>query len=65
LSKETSIEPRFIVGIDLGTTHCVVAYTAIDVPEDETPEVKLLSIPQVTNASEVDKDNLPFPGMQR
>ncbi len=44
-------DPKYIVGIDLGTTHCVLAYTAADVPE--APEIHLLDIPQVVEAGEV------------
>ena len=46
-------DPKYIVGIDLGTTHCVLAYTAADAPEEETPEIHLLEIPQVVSAGEV------------
>ncbi len=46
-------DPKYIVGIDLGTTHCVLAYTAADTPEEETPEIHLLEIPQVVSAGEV------------
>ena len=46
-------QPKYIVGIDLGTTHCVLAYTSTDVPEHEPPDVRLLEIPQVVGAGEV------------
>ncbi len=46
-------DPTYIVGIDLGTTHCVVAYTEADAPEHETPEIRLFDIPQVVNPGEV------------
>ena len=46
-------QPKYIVGIDLGTTHCVVAYTLADVSEFEEPEVHLLQIPQVVSPGEV------------
>ena len=46
-------DPKYIVGIDLGTTHCVLAYTDADVPEREPPDVRLLEIPQVVSAGEV------------
>lgn len=36
---------RFSIGIDLGTTNCVVAYTELDC---ETPDVQILNIEQVT-----------------
>lgn len=45
--------PQFIVGIDLGTTHCVVAYTNAHLAEDETPEIQIFSIPQVISPGEV------------
>ena len=46
---------KYIIGIDLGTTHCVLAYadTAGQVDEAETPEIKLLPIPQIASAGEV------------
>ena len=47
-------DPKYIVGIDLGTTHCVVAYTAADTPDDEAPEIHLLEITQVVSAGEVE-----------
>ncbi len=46
-------QPRYIIGIDLGTTHCVLAYTPADVPEDTEPEITLFSIPQVVSPGEV------------
>ena len=45
--------PRYIIGIDLGTTHCVMAFTPAEVPEFETPEIHLFEIPQVVSPSEV------------
>lgn len=46
-------DPKFIVGIDLGTTHCVVAYTRADLAEDEKPRIQLFSIPQIVGPNEV------------
>ena len=46
-------DPRYIIGIDLGTTHCVLTYTSADVPEKEPPEIHLFEIPQVVSAGEV------------
>ena len=46
-------QPRYIIGIDLGTTHCVLAYTSADVPERESPEIRLFEIPQVVSPGEV------------
>lgn len=48
-----SIYPTYVVGIDLGTTHSVAAYTRVTAAEDETPEVRLLRIPQVVAPGEV------------
>ncbi len=38
---------QYSIGIDLGTTNSVLSYTALD---DEQPDTKLLSIPQLTAA---------------
>ena len=46
-------EPKYIVGIDLGTTHCVMAFTNADLPEHDTPEIHVFNIDQVVNAGEV------------
>ena len=51
--------PEFIIGIDLGTTNSIVAYTEADVSEDpqhadHKPEIKVLNIPQIINAGVVD-----------
>lgn len=46
-------DPRYIVGIDLGTTHSVVAYTHAQVEDDQVPEVMLLEIPQVVAPGEI------------
>ena len=53
MSEHELHEPRYIVGIDLGTTHSVVAYTRAELGEDETPEVRLLEIAQVIAPGEV------------
>ena len=48
---------QFSIGIDLGTTNCVVAYTRLDA---EQPELKLLGIPQITAPGETETlDSLP------
>ncbi len=46
---------RYIVGIDLGTTHCVLAYAdAANQDENNSePDIKLLPIPQVVSAGEI------------
>ena len=53
MSEHEIQQPRYIVGIDLGTTHSVVAYTRAELGEDETPEVRLLEIAQVVAPGEV------------
>ncbi len=50
--------PKYIVGIDLGTTHTVLAYTNADLADDEQPEIQLLEIPQVVSAGEVKAQSL-------
>jgi len=40
-------DPTYIVGIDLGTTNCVVAYTEARVDETEEPEIRVFEIPQL------------------
>ena len=48
---------KYVVGIDLGTTNCVLAYAPLDV---ENPEVRLLPIPQlVAPATAENRDALP------
>ncbi|MEZ4664305.1 MAG: hypothetical protein R2911_42785 [Caldilineaceae bacterium] len=46
-------EPQYVIGIDLGTTHCVVAYTAADIPENTEPAIHLFEIPQVVSPGQV------------
>lgn len=46
-------EARYIVGIDLGTTHCVLAYTEVPSSEDDPSEIRILGIPQVVSPGEV------------
>jgi molecular chaperone DnaK (HSP70) len=46
-------DAKYIIGIDLGTTHCVVAYTEAQVDEDERPQIRIFSIPQVVSPGEL------------
>ncbi len=46
-------DPKYIIGIDLGTTHCVLAYTSAQVDEFEAPDIQLFNIPQVVSPGEV------------
>lgn len=45
----------YIVGIDLGTTNSVVAYTETDVEKGKKPNIRILEIPQLVNAGTVEK----------
>ena len=46
-------DPKYIVGIDLGTTNSVLAYTKADVDDDEEPQIRGFLIPQVVSPGEV------------
>ncbi|KJF89122.1 Hsp70 family protein [Photobacterium leiognathi] len=48
---------RYSVGIDLGTTHCVLSYVDL---QDENADVTVMPIPQLTNPGSVEeKSQLP------
>jgi hypothetical protein len=47
--------PAYIVGIDLGTTNSVVAYAAIADDSQDSAEIKLFAIPQLTDPGTVEK----------
>ncbi|OIQ26576.1 Hsp70 family protein [uncultured Vibrio sp.] len=50
---------KFSVGIDLGTTHCVLSYTDKQLDSTEQPEVQVLPIAQLTAPGTVEnKDQL-------
>lgn len=46
-------DPRYIIGIDLGTTHCVLASVAVQASEEEEPRIQIFPIAQVVNSGEV------------
>lgn len=53
-------ESQYIIGIDLGTSNTVVAYTEASVIKGEKPEVSVFQIPQLVSAGEVTaRDILP------
>lgn len=52
------LNPEFIIGIDLGTTNSIVAYTEADIPEDQTPEIKVLDIAQITSNGVVENRSI-------
>jgi molecular chaperone DnaK (HSP70) len=52
--------PTYIIGIDLGTTNSVVAYTEVNPVGGKPPDIKLFCIPQLIDAGVVEKrDMLP------
>jgi len=46
------LAPQYVLGIDLGTTNCVLAYASL---ADEDPQIQLLSIPQLTAAGTIEQ----------
>ncbi len=50
--------PRFIVGIDLGTTNSVVAYTEINRHESEGSPIHTLKIPQLVGPGSLGEQNV-------
>jgi len=48
-------EPVYIIGIDLGTTNSVAAYTEANIIKGETPNIKMLKIPQLVGPGTVEK----------
>ncbi|HWQ54388.1 MAG TPA: Hsp70 family protein [Bryobacteraceae bacterium] len=56
------MEPKYVIGIDLGTTNSAMAYAEAKPEADPfaSPEVRLLGVPQLVNPGEVrDPDLLP------
>lgn len=52
--------PEFIIGIDLGTTNSIIAFTKADISGDHPPEIKILQIPQIVGHGVVEnRDILP------
>ncbi len=49
---------RYIVGIDLGTTNCVVSYIDTDEETSGLPESRLFTIPQITGPGIVEERNV-------
>lgn len=48
---------QYVIGIDLGTTNCVLAYVRL---HDKTPKVQVLGIPQLVAAGTIEShDSLP------
>ncbi|MCK5924599.1 MAG: Hsp70 family protein, partial [Methylococcales bacterium] len=59
-SKPNDGEVHFSVGIDLGTTHCVLSYVDLDATDEDHLEQQVMAIPQLTSAGVIaDKNQLP------
>jgi hypothetical protein len=59
-SQTAVSEKRFSVGIDLGTTHCVLSYADLEHIDDEEFSPQVLAIPQLTSPGSVEeKHQLP------
>lgn len=52
----TEAEPQFSIGIDLGTTHCVLAYSQLD-DSDDNPTIRVLPIEQLIAPGVIDSKN--------
>lgn len=50
--------PSYIIGIDLGTTNSVVAYTKADHPQGRQPTINIFKIPQLVDAGVVEEREL-------
>jgi len=50
--------PRYAIGIDLGTTHCALAYVDIGASDGETTRYGVLEIPQLTAPGAVETQPL-------
>jgi len=49
------VNPKYIIGIDLGTTNSVVAYCLIPEDDSSAPEIKIFEIPQLVDAGSIGK----------
>ncbi|MBW2012045.1 MAG: Hsp70 family protein, partial [Deltaproteobacteria bacterium] len=51
-------DPVYIIGIDLGTTNSIVAYTDADIQKGKKPQINIFEIPQLVDAGVVEKRNI-------
>ncbi len=51
IEKEREMSAKYVVGIDLGTTNCVLAYVEIG---SQSPQVELVEIPQLVAANTIE-----------
>jgi hypothetical protein len=60
LGENKMVDPKYIVGIDLGTTNSVVAYCLIPGDDSTNPEINIFKIPQLVEAGSIGKsETLP------
>ena len=57
-AANTTGEPQFSIGIDLGTTHCALAYVDIQASDGENTSYGVLDIPQLTAPGAVEQQSL-------
>ena len=50
-----SVDKRFVIGIDLGTTNCAVAYANLQEEKEARTPIRLFKIPQLTGPGEVSR----------
>lgn len=50
-------EPRYIIGIDLGTTNSIVSYTDAVVEKGKIPEIRIFEIPQIVSPHTIEKQS--------
>ncbi len=48
-------DPVYTIGIDLGTTNSVVAYTETNVEKGKKPDIRIFEIPQLVEAGTIEK----------
>ena len=59
MNSTANMPPKYVIGIDLGTTNSVVAYASTDADSD-TPSIELLQLPQLVAAGTVElHESLP------
>ena len=51
-------EQTYVIGIDLGTTNSVVAYTEANIEKGQTPDIRVLPIPQLVAPGTVENRNV-------
>ncbi|MGM0451642.1 MAG: Hsp70 family protein [Thermodesulfobacteriota bacterium] len=51
-------DPQYIIGIDLGTTNSIVAYTEAALEKGQSPDIRVLDIPQVVAPRTIEKRSL-------